>query len=41
MRLSGRIFDLRNDGYKIKTDVIPVKNRRGETCYVASYTLEK
>ena len=41
MRLSGRIYDLKREGYKIKTDVIPVKNRRGETCHVASYTLEK
>lgn len=40
LRLSGRIFNLREDGYEIKTDIIPVKNRRGDTCYVASYTLE-
>ena len=40
LRLSGRIYDLRDDGYDIKTDMIAVKDRRGETCYVASYTLE-
>ena len=40
-RLSGRIFDLREDGYPIKTEMIAVRDRRGETCYVASYTLEK
>ena len=40
-RLSGRIFELREDGYPIKTDMIPVKNRHGETCFVAGYSLEK
>ena len=41
LRLSGRIFDLREMGYEIKTDMIPVKNRYGETCIVASYKLGK
>lgn len=40
MRLSGRIFDLRQDGYDIKTEIVTVKNRYGETCRVAQYTLE-
>lgn len=39
MRLSGRIFDLRHMGYAIKTDIIAVRNRDGETSYVAQYTL--
>ena len=41
LRLSGRIFDLRELGYDIKTDMIAVKNRNGDTCYVAQYRLEK
>ena len=40
-RLSAVIFDLRDDGYDIKTDMIAVKNRYGDTCHVARYTLEK
>lgn len=38
-RLSGRIYDLRHEGYDIKTTMIAVKNRYGDTCHVASYTL--
>ena len=41
LRLSGRISDLREMGYSIKTNMIAVKNRYGETCYVAEYRLEK
>lgn len=41
LRLSGRIFDLRELGYDIKTDMIPVKNRDGDVSYVAEYRLEK
>ena len=39
MRLSGRIWDLRHEGYDIITDTIAVKNRHGATCYVARYRL--
>ena len=39
-RLSAVIFDLRDDGYEIKTDMRAVKNRYGDTCHVAFYTLE-
>lgn len=39
-RLSAVIFELRDEGYDIKTDMIAVKNRYGETCHVANYTLE-
>lgn len=40
-RLSGRIWDLRHDGYEIKTTMVAVKNRFGDTCHVARYTLEE
>lgn len=40
LRLSARISDLRQMGYVIKSEIIPVKNRSGETCHVARYTLE-
>lgn len=40
LRLSGRIYELKDQGHHIKTNMIAVKNRRGETCHVASYTLE-
>lgn len=39
LRLSGRIFELKEMGYDIKTDIIAVRNRDGETCHVAQYTL--
>ena len=39
MRLSGRIFDLRRKGYSIKSEKIAVRDRDGETKYVAQYTL--
>ena len=41
LRLSGRIWDLRRMGYDIKTDMIAVRNRDGETAYVAQYTLQE
>lgn len=40
-RLSAVIFNLRADGYDIKTDMRAVKNRYGDTCYVAYYKLER
>jgi hypothetical protein len=40
-RLSAVIFNLRDEGYDIKTDMKAVKNRYGDTCYVAYYTLER
>lgn len=39
MRLSGRIFDLKEDGYKIGTRIVEVKNRNGDICRVAEYSL--
>lgn len=38
-RLSGRIYDLRKRGYKIKTDMIPVQAVRRKHCRVARYSL--
>lgn len=38
-RLSARIYDLRRDGYDIKTEMITVKNRFGRTATVAQYSL--
>lgn len=38
-RLSGIIFALREEGYDIGTDMIKVKNRFGDECRVAEYTL--
>ena len=39
MRLSGRIHDLREMGYEINSEIVEVKNRYGEKCRVARYTL--
>lgn len=42
LRLSGRIHDLRTKyDCHIKTEMIAVKNRYGDTCYVAEYRMEK
>lgn len=38
-RLSGRIFDLRQDGYNIVSMIRDVVNRFGEKCRVAEYRL--
>lgn len=38
-RLPSRIFDLREMGYTIVSDMVKVKNRYGETCRVARYRL--
>ena len=39
MRLASRISDLRRMGYEISREMIAVRNRDGETCYVANYKL--
>lgn len=39
MRLGARIFDLKRTGYKIKTEMIEVKNRFGELCRCAWYSI--
>ena len=40
MRLASRISDLRKLGYLISRKMIVVKNRFGEKCEVAEYSLE-
>lgn len=39
MRLSAIIYDLKKEGYNIKTEIIKVKNRYNESCHVAQYSL--
>lgn len=38
-RASARIYDLRDCGERIATDLVSVKNRDGEPCRVARYAL--
>lgn len=38
-RASARVFDLRRDGYDIRSRDIVVNNRDGEPCHVAEYSL--
>lgn len=39
MRLASRISDLKKQGYPIRSDVVAVKNRYGESCYIKRYSL--
>ena len=39
MRLASRISDLKKLGYPIKGEVVAVKNRFEEDCYVKRYSL--
>ena len=38
-RLASRVFDLRTKGVPIKSEMMTVKNHKGETCRVARYWL--
>lgn len=40
-RLSGRIYDLRKEGYKISSKSRICKNRFGNNCNIAVYELEE
>lgn len=40
-RLPDRIRDLRLDGHKIQSKMIEVRNRFGDSCRVAQYTMAK
>lgn len=40
MRLASRISDLRKQGYPIQSDVVAVKNRFDENCYIKRYSLQ-
>lgn len=37
--LPGRIYDIRSFGISVEREMISVKNRKGETCRVARYTI--
>ena len=39
MRLASRISDLKKQGYPIQSDVVAVKNRFDESCYIKRYRL--
>ena len=39
MRLASRISDLKKKGYPIKSEVVAVKNRFDEDCYIKRYSL--
>lgn len=39
LRLASRVSDLRKRGYQINSKIIKVKNRFGETCRVAEYSI--
>lgn len=39
MRLASRITELKDAGYKINRRMVKVKNRFGETCSIAEYSL--
>lgn len=39
MRLASRISDLKKKGCAIQSDVVAVKNRFDETCYIKKYRL--
>lgn len=42
MRLGARIWEIRNDlGIPVSMEFIEVKNRHGETCHVAAYSLSE
>ena len=41
MRLASRISDLRRMGQPIQSEVVAVKNRFDETCYVKKYTIKE
>lgn len=39
-RLSARIYDLKKEGYNIKTETLKVKRADGTDAYVSKYILE-
>lgn len=39
MRLGARVFELRDRGYDIETDMVDVKNRYGKTTRIARYRM--
>ena len=41
MRLASRISDLKKKGYRIESELEPVKNRYGEVCYIKRYKVHE
>lgn len=41
MRLASRISDLRKQGHKIVSEVVPVKNRFEEQCHIKRYRFDE
>lgn len=39
MRLASRVSDLKKQGFCIRGEVVAVKNRYDETCYIKKYSL--
>lgn len=39
MRLASRISELKKNGYPIQSEVVAVKNRFEENCYIKRYSL--
>jgi hypothetical protein len=39
MRLASRVSDLKKLGYPITSEIVAVKNRYGENCYIKKYRL--
>lgn len=39
MRLSGRIYELKDRGHNISTSIVEVTNQNGDICRVARYRL--
>lgn len=40
-RLGARVYDLKRDGHKIKSEMVEVYNRFGDKCRVARYSMYK
>ena len=40
MRLSARIWDIRHDGMRIKTEIVKAKNRYGEPVHYHRYSFK-
>lgn len=38
-RASARVYDLRDSGFDVRSEMITVRNRHGERCRVARYSL--
>lgn len=41
MRLASRISELKKQGVPVTSEIVPVKNRFQETCYIKKYSLKE